>query len=156
MMQPGQLVEHLPALRAYARFLTRSHVEAEDLLQSTALHALEKAHLFAADTNLGGWLSTMMHSLHVSRGRRGSKRAAKEEAGWTCMAPAAMGDGYAAALLSEVRAALMRLPPHARDAIAAVAAGHEYEEHAAARGLPLGTVRSRLSRGRALLREMTQ
>jgi RNA polymerase sigma-70 factor (ECF subfamily) len=156
MMRGDQLIEHLPGLRAYALHLTRRSWDADDLVQSTVLRALEKAHLFVDDENLGGWLSHIMHNTNVDRLRSLSKRAGKEEAGWLRMGHVPSGDAYASVLLNEVTRAMRRMPEHARDALASYAAGMTYGDMAEQEGIALGTVRSRLNRGRAMLREMTQ
>src|SRR6266436_9567716 len=65
-----EIAPHLPRLRRYARSLLRDSVRADDLVQDTMVRALEKAHLYQHDTNLRGWLVTIMHNEHVNAARR--------------------------------------------------------------------------------------
>jgi RNA polymerase sigma-70 factor (ECF subfamily) len=65
-----EIAPHLPRLRRYARSLLRDSVRADDLVQDTMVRALEKAHLYQHDTNLRGWLVTIMHNEHVNATRR--------------------------------------------------------------------------------------
>src|SRR3984957_17448975 len=65
-----EIATHLPRLRRYARALLRNPAQAEDLVQDTMVRALEKAHLFQHDSNLRGWLVTIMHNEHVNAVRR--------------------------------------------------------------------------------------
>ena len=69
----SEIVQHLPRLRRYARSLQRNAASADDLVQNTMMRALEKAHLFHHDTNLRGWLVTIMHNEHVNAARRLSR-----------------------------------------------------------------------------------
>jgi RNA polymerase sigma-70 factor (ECF subfamily) len=149
-----EIATHLPRLRRYARALLRNPAQAEDLVQDTMVRALEKAHLFHHDTNLRGWLVTIMHNEHVNAVRRAVR------------APFVVSDDAIKELghpetqeapveLSEIRRAIARLPREQREALVLHwLHGLKYEEVAARLGLPLGTVQSRISRARKALRVM--
>src|SRR5216683_5621008 len=86
-----EIAPHLPRLRRYARSLLRDSVRADDLVQDTVVRALEKAHLYQHDTNLRGWLVTIMHNEHVNgvrRSMRGAVLVSDEELGELGHAPA--------------------------------------------------------------------
>lgn len=149
------LAPQIRALQRYARSLTRDGSRAEDLLQDCLARALEKQHLWEPGTDLRAWLFTIMHNQHVNDVRRLVREGAvvpiEEVAGYlperaTMEATVELGD---AAL------AMTELPHDQRQVI--VLAGREgqrYEEMARVLKVPIGTVRSRLSRGRARLREL--
>jgi RNA polymerase sigma factor (sigma-70 family) len=61
---------HLLRLNRYARSLTRDWSRADDLVQDTVVRAFAKAHLFRHDTNLRGWLVTIMHNEYINAARR--------------------------------------------------------------------------------------
>src|SRR5229473_6387112 len=149
-----EIAPHLPRLRRYARSLLRDSVRADDLVQDTVVRALEKAHLYQHDTNLRGWLVTIMHNEHVNgvrRSMRGAVLVSDEELGELGHAPAQR----APAELREIRGAVQRLPRDQREPlILHWLHGLKYEEIACQMDLPIGTVQSRISRARKALRAM--
>ena len=151
-----EIAPHLPRLRRYARSLLRDSVRADDLVQDTVVRALEKAHLYQHDTNLRGWLVTIMHNEHVNAARRLMR-------GPTYVSDDAIGElgrpqnQEAPVELREVRRAVERLPDEQRAPLLLHwLHGFRYEEIAAKMGLPLGTVQSRISRARKALRAMIE
>ena len=70
-----EIEPHLTRLTRYARSLVRNPALADDLVQDTVMRALEKAHLYQSDTNLRGWLVTIMHNEHVNAVRRSMRGA---------------------------------------------------------------------------------
>src|SRR5215813_9798004 len=149
----AQLEGHLTILRSYARSIARNRSAAEDLVQTTVTRALEKQHLFRPDTNLRGWLLTIMHNDHVNGTRRMIRTPdfAPEEALASIGTP---GTQAAPIELHEVRRAVKLLPPRQRQVLLMHWLDEmPYGEIAAALGVPLGTVQSRLYRARARLRQ---
>ncbi len=151
-----EIAPHLPRLRRYARSLLRDSVRAEDLVQDTLVRALEKAHLYQHDTNLRGWLVTIMHNEHVNAARRHMR-------GPIYVSDDAIGElgraqsQEAPVELREIRRAVARLPDEQRAPLLLHwLHGFKYEEIAAQMGLPLGTVQSRISRARKALRAMIE
>lgn len=149
------LEAEIPRLRRYARALTRDVSRADDLVQSCLARALAKQHLWQAGTDLRAWLFTILHNQHVNDVRRsvreGVSVAVEEMAPVLTVQPRA----HAALLLRDLEAALARLPQEQRQVILLVGLeGMRYEEVAMVLGIPVGTVRSRLSRGRDQLRQL--
>ena len=152
----GRLVEaEIPRLRRYARALTRDATRADDLVQSCLTRAVAKQHLWQAGTDLRAWLFTILHNQHVNDIRR----AAREENNVPIEEIAPVASVQAKAIdvleLRDLEVALGKLPAEQRQVILLVGLeGMAYEEVAAVLGVPVGTVRSRLSRGRDQLRKL--
>ncbi len=149
------LEEQIPRLRRYAMALTRDRVHADDLVQSCLLRALEKAHLWQPDTNLRAWLFTILHNQHVNivrtSLRAGTQIPIEDVAATLWQQPAQ----EATPQLIDLDRALDRLPSEQRRAVLLVGLeGMDYEEAATKMDVPVGTVRSRLWRARASLRQM--
>ncbi len=143
----------IPRLRRYARALTRDASRADDLVQSCLVRAIAKQHLWQEGTDLRAWLFTILHNQHVNDVRRaireGSSIPVEEVA-----AELPVSSNVGASLeLRDLERAMSRLPDEQRQVILLVGLeGMRYEEVAAILGIPIGTVRSRLSRGRETLR----
>ena len=145
----------IPRLRRYARALTRDVSRADDLVQSCLTRAVAKQHLWQPGTDLRAWLFTILHNQHVNDVRRSVREGvnvAVEE-----MAPMLTVQSNAIAVLQlrDLESAIARLPQEQRQVILLVGLeGMRYEEVAEILGVPVGTVRSRLSRGRDQLRRL--
>jgi RNA polymerase sigma-70 factor (ECF subfamily) len=150
------LEEQIPRLRRYAFALHRSNrSRADDLVQDTLLRAVAKQHLWQPGTNLPGWLHTLMHHQHVNDVRRSVARDGRcyplEEFQETL---ASASDTSASLELRDLERALAELPSERREIILLVSLeGMTYEAVAKLLGIAIGTVRSRLARGRAALRQ---
>jgi RNA polymerase sigma-70 factor, ECF subfamily len=155
MLEFHRLIEQqIPRLRRYARALTHNRDWADDLVQDTLVRALVKEHLWQPGTNLRAWLFTIMHNQNVNTVRQGIREAAVdiEQVSATLAAPT---DASACREMLELERALARLPSTQRQVILLVGLeGTSYEESAGILGIPIGTVRSRLSRGRDDLRKL--
>ena len=152
----SRLVEaEIPRLRRYARALTRDVSRADDLVQSCLTRAVAKQHLWQPGTDLRAWLFTILHNQHVNDVRRSVREGvnvAVEE-----MAPVLTIQSNAIDVLQlrDLEAAIAKLPQEQRQVILLVGLeGMRYEEVALILGVPVGTVRSRLSRGRDQLRRL--
>src|ERR1700682_6485433 len=149
------LEPEIPRLRRTARALTRAATRADDLVQSCLPRAIAKQHLWQPDTDLRAWLFTILHNQHVNDVRRSVREGvnvAVEE-----MAPMLTVQSNAIAVLQlrDLESAIARLPQEQRQVILLVGLeGMRYEEVADILGVPVGTVRSRLSRGRDQLRRL--
>lgn len=140
--------------------LTRNPADAEDLVQDTYLKAFKSAASFKPGTNLRAWLFTILHN-HFLNDRRHAKASPVQVDSEIVERAAAVAPGAAdnveAALVqrvadAEVRAALDALPEAFRDAVwLRDAEGFSYVEIAGMLDVPVGTVMSRISRGRRLL-----
>src|SRR5262252_903921 len=150
-----RLEEEIPRLRRYARALTRNATLADDLVQDTLTRAIQKEHLWLRGTDLRAWLFTIMHNQNVNQIRRlmSDSATVNLEACSQCLV--ATTDPTASRQLRELERALGELPEDQREVILLVGLeGVSYDQAAAILNVPVGTVRSRLSRGRDALRKL--
>ena len=155
-----QALDHADALYNFARWLARDPVEAEDLVQETYARALGAARQFAPGSNLKAWLFRILRNAFIDRRRRSQDRASPGvedlEADGELSAPA-MGelqlDQIRALVAEDVSAAVHALPESFRTVILLDLEGMTEAEVANVLGCAAGTVKSRLSRARAVLRE---
>jgi len=143
----------IPRLRRYARALTRDVIAADDLVQDCLTRAVGKLHLWREGSDLRAWLSTILHNQHVNQIRRAVREGIcvplSEIEPLLTHAP----EQEQRRELRDLHRALTRLPKDQRTAVLQIGLeGARYEDVAASIGVPVGTVRSRLSRGRAALR----
>lgn len=147
-------VEHLPAMRRYARMLVGEQ-QADDLVHEALVRAMDAQGRFRPDGNMRGWLLTILYNRFVSDWRQ--NRA--ENVGIAHLAlhgadhaPPQQEDGLH---LSDLKDSLALLSAEHRAVLhLIVAEGLTYEAAAAILGVPVGTVMSRLSRARGVLRQM--
>ena len=153
MTDYARLLEaQIPRLRRYARALTRDVTRADDLVQSCLTRAVAKQHLWEPGTDLRAWLFTILHNQYVNDVRRSVREADCIE---LSEAPqlTVQSNAIASLELRDLETALGKLQPEQREVILLVGLeGMAYEEVAAVLEIPVGTVRSRLSRGRDQLR----
>jgi RNA polymerase sigma-70 factor, ECF subfamily len=152
----GRLLEaEIPRLRRYARALTRNLTSADDLVQNALVRAVTKQHLWQPGTNLRAWLFTILHNQHVNDVRRSVREGANVPIDDAVPVLTVEANAMAALQLRDLEAALGMLAPEQRQVILLVGLeGMSYEEVATILGIPIGTVRSRLSRGREQLRKL--
>ncbi|MBV8118796.1 MAG: sigma-70 family RNA polymerase sigma factor [Alphaproteobacteria bacterium] len=149
----GLVENEIPRLRRYARALTRDAARADDLVQSCLVRAVAKQHLWQPGTDLRAWLFTILHNQHVNDVRRGIREGAAIPVEEVASALTVEASAGASLQLRDLERALTRLPEEQRQVILLVGLeGMRYEEVATILGIPIGTVRSRLSRGRETLR----
>jgi RNA polymerase sigma-70 factor, ECF subfamily len=161
----------IPLLKGFypqAMRLTRNRTEAEDLLQETAAKAFAGFHGFRDGTNLGGWLYRILLNTHISGYRKQQRRPVQwltdEISDGQLLAEARhtssglrSAEDQALDLLgdNDVRAAMQQLPEKLRTAIYyADIEGRRFKEIAELTDAPIGTVMSRLHRGRHRLRDL--
>lgn len=141
----------LPDLRAFARFLARDRTVADDLVQDTVVRALGAIDQFVPGTNLKAWLFTIQRNAFYEQVRRWRREDTvlrahlpAEDAG-----PPAQ---HARSEISDLQRLIWELPPLLREALILVAAQElSHEEAAMICGVPVGTMKARLSRARAAL-----
>lgn len=149
------LIEHLPRLRRYARALTNDRFAADDLVQDTVERALSRFRLFRQGTRLDAWLMTIMHNLFINQIRALATRPPSEPLDEQFDEPAVRGTQGDALALRDLHSALAQLPPEQREVLLLVTLEEfSYEDAARVLGIPVGTVMSRLSRGRERLRAL--
>jgi len=147
-----ELVALLPRLRRFAHSLSRSPADADDLTQATVERAIRSSGQWTPGTRLDSWLYRIMRNLWIdtarSRARKQAFEAPPEEA-------AGVGDrdGIEESLeLARIMAAMQRLPDEQREVVSLILIeGFGYREAAELLDLPIGTVSSRLVRGRTAL-----
>ena len=147
--------EHIPRLRRYARALAGDRARADDLVQDTLERAWGKFHLWRSDSDLRAWLFSIMHNVYVNGVRKGSSSPMLlplEDDALDVPVRAAQEDGLR---VRDVHAALGSLSQEQREVLLLVGLEEmRYEEVAKVLDVPLGTVMSRLSRGRERLRQI--
>lgn len=153
----AEIVALLPRLRRFARALTGQVADADDIVQIAVERALSRLDQFQQGTRLQAWLFGIVRNAWIDEARARNRRA-------KVFVPAelgeSVGDEGAAALQAkleadDVWAAMQRLPEDQREAVALVCVeGLAYREAADALGVPIGTVTSRLARGREALQRM--
>ncbi len=146
----------IPRLRRYARALTHDVVSADDLVQDCLTRALGKLHLWQEGSDLRAWLFTILHNQYVNCIRRAVREGATVALNETePMLSRAPQQGKRLEL-RDLERAIAQLPQEQRSVILLVGLeGMRYEEVAAVLDVPVGTIRSRLSRGREALRRLT-
>jgi RNA polymerase sigma-70 factor, ECF subfamily len=151
----GLVEREIPRLRRYARALTRSADRADDLVQETLMRAICKSHLWQPGSDIRAWLFTIMHNHYVNMVRRAMRDEATIDIEQMSSSLVANTDPTASRQLRELEDALARLPTEQREVILLVGLeGMSYEAAAEVLSVPVGTVRSRLSRGRDALRRI--
>lgn len=152
---------HLDALYSFALKLSRSRDDAEDLVSDTMLRALERWEQYRLGTNIRAWLFTILYHLFVSRKRRIDARevlAPDDAEGAAHFEPVGESDPegafYDSFIDEQVVAAVEALPDEYRSAVMlSDVKGMRYAEIADLLGVPEGTVKSRLFRGRRILQK---
>ena len=150
------IAREVPHLRPFARSLLRDATAADDLVQDCVERALRKRHLWLQKGSLRGWLLKMLYNLYLNNaGRRRYELMTdgSDHAVWQGLSTPATQDAFVE--LKDVMLGLAHLPREQRDAILLVALGDvDYTEAAWILGVPVGTLQSRLARGRESLRRM--
>ena len=150
-----QLLTWVPRLRRYARALVGNRDDADDLVQDTLERAWAKSAMWRGVTDMRAWLFEIMHNLHVDGIRRPKLHTVVLDED-TPEVPVASTQGDRLAVL-DLHAALERLPVEQREIVLLIALEDmSYAEVAATLGIPIGSVMSRLSRGRERLRSLME
>ena len=146
-----QLAAVIPHLRAFGRSLSGSRDLADDLVQETLLKAWAARKRFQAGTNMRAWTFIILRNLFLSQMRRARFKGEWDDltASKILAAPASQDRHIE---LSDMQRALMHLPQPQREALILVGAGgFAYEEAAEICGCAVGTIKSRVARGRVAL-----
>ncbi len=145
----------IPRLRRYARALARDVAAADDLVQDCLARALGKLHLWQEGTDLRAWLFTILHNQYVNQVRRAVREGAAVGLSETEPLLTRAPQQGKSLELRDLERAISKLPEEQRSVILLVGLeGMRYEEVAEVLDVPVGTVRSRLSRGREALRRL--
>ena len=147
----GELEAVLPSLRAFGRSLSGARDRADDLVQETLMKAWAARARFRAGTSFRAWTFVILRNAFLSDRRRLSStmETGGEIIDSALSTPASQDRRL---ILGDLQRALMQLPEAWREAVVLVgASGLSYQEAADICGCPIGTIRSRVARGRAEL-----
>lgn len=145
------VLSHIPALRLFARSLTGRYGDADDLVQDTLVRAIASAQSYTPGTNMRAWLFTIMRNrFYNDRVKLARERPGAED----CISsvPTTPDNQYWRVRGREIEAALMGLPQAYREAVMLVlVTGESYQSAAEILECDIGTIKSRINRGRKLL-----
>ena len=142
----------LPRLRRFARALARDAADADDLCQVTVEKALLARAQWQAGTRMDSWMYRIMRNSWIDTARARSRAAQTFVAEAAGLGVGSDGGGEARVALGEIDRAMQALPDEQREAVALVLVeGLAYKEAAAVLDIPMGTLTSRLVRGRQAL-----
>lgn len=154
-MNRQPIVDQIPALRRYARALTGDVWAADDLVQDTLERACNKWRLWAAGSDLRAWLFTVMHNLFANQMRRATRQASGRTVDIDEVAHELVASDAHPGHAMDLQSCLLRLPADQRAVLLLVSVEDmSYAEVAKITGVPIGTVMSRLSRGRSRLQAL--
>jgi RNA polymerase sigma-70 factor (ECF subfamily) len=150
------ILDQVPYLRRYARALARDRDLAEDMVQDCLARAIGRLHMWQPGSNMRGWLFAILHNQFVNAARRRTVRPDQ-----VALAPgheklqSAAPEQESLHALRDIDRAIAALPEDQRQTVLLIGLeGFSYEEAADILAVPVGTVMSRLSRGRRRLREI--
>jgi RNA polymerase sigma-70 factor (ECF subfamily) len=150
-----QFIACIPRLRRYARALVGNRAEADDLVQDTMERGWRKLASWQRDGDMRAWLFGIMHNLYVDQARK--TRITTEELDEHLPDPSTDTAQAHRLEVRDMEAALRLLSAEQREVLLLVALEEmTYEEISIAVQIPVGTVMSRLSRGRERLRALMQ
>jgi RNA polymerase sigma-70 factor (ECF subfamily) len=151
-----ELVGLVPELRAFALSLARNPSAADDLVQETVLKAWAKLDSFTPGTNMRAWAFTILRNTFYSGARKAQREVADVDGAYAArLSQKPDHDGRLA--LRDFATAFATLPAEQREVLMLIgASGLSYEEAAETCGCAVGTIKSRLNRGRARLTELLE
>jgi RNA polymerase sigma-70 factor, ECF subfamily len=155
MPNRAALIEaHIPGLRRFACALLRGDLEgADDLVQDTLERALSRWHLRRTEGNLRGWLYTILYNRFLTDRHRSQRRGLHDVLTEETELPGVEGGQDSALERRDLMRAFSALPEEQQSVLLLIGVEDlSYEEAARVLGVPIGTVMSRLSRGRERLR----
>jgi RNA polymerase sigma-70 factor (ECF subfamily) len=150
------VVEHLPHLRAFARSLSSSKDQADDLVSEAVARALASAHQFRPGTNFKAWIFTILRNAFYTEGRKRWNRVVTLDD--NLYHQPSVGPTQEDSLsFCDFRRAFIQLSPRQREVLMLVGNSDlSYEEVAAQCHCPVGTVKSRVSRARLDLKRLLE
>ena len=158
MTKKQAITQELPHLMRYARALKRDATAADDLVQDCVGRALAKLHLFQAGTNMRAWLFTILHNIHRQDLRTASRRiqtSVMDEVVENQHGTAAtQGNSL---MIRDLDQAMGYLPAEQKEVLLLIGLEDmSYKEVSEVLDIPVGTVMSRLSRGREKLKRLME
>ena len=148
----ASLTEALPRLRVYALSLTRDCDRAENLVQQTSLKALAGRESFCPGTNFGAWIFRIERNEFISGLQRERPTVDIDDANAALSTPPTQDSGL---IMREFVTAFRQVSRGSRQALLLFTlGGQSYEQIGSHTGVAMGTVKSRISRGRAELQRL--
>ena len=149
------MAQQIPRLRRYALSLTGNAEEADDLVQDCLERAIRKKHLWHQHGSIRAWLFKILYRIFLNQAAQRNARNRSVQIDETVTALSEPARQEMQLVCKDIAAAMQRLPVEQRAAIALTAVeGFPYDEAAGVLGVPVGTLRSRLFRGREMLRDL--
>lgn len=151
-----QVIDQIPHLRRYARVLRHDRDAADDLVQECLARAMGRLQGWQPTGTMRSWLFTILHNLHVNELRRdGNSPDVRADTDGVEREATPTDHHHSGLAVRDMTAALEQLSEEQRSTILLVGLeGLSYAETASVTGVPVGTVMSRLARGRERLREI--
>lgn len=156
----ADIVKHRPWMYSVALRMTRNPHDAEDLVQEAFTKAFAARASFDVNTNLAAWLTRILTNAYINTYRKARRRPQissldeNPEITFAGVCRSAEGEAMDFLVLADLRKCMAALPVGYRNAIyLADVQGYTYREIAETMGIPIGTVMSRIYRGRRALRE---
>ncbi|WP_305906480.1 sigma-70 family RNA polymerase sigma factor [Methylomarinum sp. Ch1-1] len=154
MFQSQELVNEIDGLHKFALRLTNNSHEAEDLLQSTLLRALEKKYLFENGSNLFKWSSKIMFNIFASRYRRKARFESQLDPEPVIERQNSSANQYDRVQCLEIGEVMKKMSQEHRQVLLSICVkGLKYKTVANQLNVPVGTIRSRLARARKQLQQ---
>lgn len=151
-----ELVTHLGVLRAFALNLTRDPTMADDLVQDTVVKAWRNIDTFEVGTNMRAWLFTIQRNTYYSDFRK-RRREVEDSTGAFAASLSVKPDHDGRLAMKDFMQAFVKLPDEQREALTLVgASGFSYEDAAHMCDVAIGTMKSRVNRGRRRLAELLE
>jgi len=151
----AEALPHAERLFRVAMWLERDRQDAEDLVQETMIQALKSFHRFASGTNCSAWLVAILHHVRSNRRRASSRRGEVQDVDDRIAETVPFVPAIPQRVTDEDMLNALRAIPEPHQAVILLCDVEDmtYKEIAHALSIPIGTVMSRLHRGRALLRK---
>jgi len=148
------ILRSIPSLRAFAISLTGNYDQADDLVQEALVRGFSHIDQFQPGTNVQAWLFTILRN-QFHTGFRKRRREVEDPDGMIAARLAVLPEQGKRIEVEELKVALTKIPDDQREALLLVGAqGFSYEDAAGICGVPVGTVKSRISRARQRLAEL--
>ena len=149
------IAEQIPKLRRYARALLGDPIRADDLVQEALVRGLSRSHLWQPGTDIRAWMFTILHNVHVNNQRQRRHRDDYQELSDDRPEMATPATQERILEMRDLARGLQLLPGAQREVVLLVGVeGMNYKQVAAVLDIPIGTVMSRLHRGREALRRL--
>jgi RNA polymerase sigma-70 factor (ECF subfamily) len=149
------IADQIPKLRRYARALLGDPIRADDLVQEALLRGLSRSHLWQPGTDIRAWMFTILHNIHINNQRQRRTRSDYHELDDDQPEMATPPSQERSLEIRDLARSLQLLPEPQRQVVLLVGLeGMNYKSVAAVLDVPIGTVMSRLHRGREALRRL--